>query len=198
MELKGKEEAPLFPKTGTHWSYYGAELVADSIIKISEQLLNRKLNHFVIDSLEWDNAPRDDDKDLEELSNLFSSINPIPHAYPILKNEITIPHENQPQLITIADSFFWQIFDNSLDKSFNSISFWYYYNSVFPQWENHRPTVKDINVLEELKKTDLVLIMVTTAGLNKFGYGFIEDVYEKIQLQEEIQNKVSNKIEAQN
>jgi hypothetical protein len=196
MKLKGSEKAPLFPKTGTHWSYYGAELAADSILGISEQLLNRKLNRFSIESLEWSKNPKGDDIDLERLSNLIFPIKQIPHAYPKLKHNIIDKKEDRPNMTVIADSFFWLLFDNSLNNSFKNIWYWYYYNSVFPN--GYFETVNDLNVDLQIKNTDMVMLLATTAGLYKFGYGFVEDAYELAikdqQLRQSTIDEITNEI----
>jgi len=184
---------PLFSKTGTHWSIYGANLVGDSLIKFSQHLLQRPMNGVKFEELKSRSDSKTTDTDLLDLSNLLFTINELNLRYPVLKLDTIVSKEESPNRVVISDSFFWNLYNIQSNYSYNNTMFWYYYNSVFPQWENHRPTVKDLNVLEELKKTDLVFIIVTTAGLHKFGYGFIEDVYEKIQLQTETPSDISGK-----
>lgn len=176
MQLKGKEKAPLFPKTGTHWSYYGAEIAADSIIKISEKLLNRELNKSEIIDMGWDENPHDDDIDLEDISNLFFPIKTFPHSYPRLKFDKKHEKETQPSAVVISGSFFWHIFNNSMLTSYQTIWFWYYYNSIFPQSEYK--TVKELDVDLQIKNTDIVMMLTSSAGLFKIGYGFIDEAYD--------------------
>jgi hypothetical protein len=176
MEMKKTLPYPLFTKTGTHWSEYGAKLTADSLIKQCEVILDKRMNRIHLKGIEWSKIPRKTDNDLEKILNLFFSIPQNQMAYPIIEKENILPKEDMPSVIVISDSFYWNMFDGILENSFRSNEYWYYYNSIYPKKGNPQLTVKDIDVFGTITNVDLVILMMSTAGLFKFGDGFVTDV----------------------
>ena len=178
MELKNKQPYPLFTKMGTHWSEYGAKIAADSLIRRCEVLLNRKMNKIHITDVEWSNEPRTTDNDLEKLLNLFFPLPQLPMAYPTYEKEDSVPMEKRPSVIVIGDSFYWNMYDGVLGNSFKTNQYWYYFNSIFPQYGNSPETVQDIDMFEALSQTDLFILITSTSGLYKMGDGFIDAAWE--------------------
>ncbi len=177
MQLKkSSEHPPLFTKTGTHWSEFGAKLTADSLIKKCEKILDRKMNRIHLKDIEWSEEPRNTDNDLEKILNLCFPVPQIPMAYPVVEMENKYPIKEMPSVIVISDSFYWNLNDSTLNNSFRSNQYWYYYNSIFPQKGDPPLTVKDIDVFKAVTNADLVILMMSTAGLFKFGDGFVADV----------------------
>ncbi len=186
INAKNNAIAPLFPKTGTHWSIYGGKLAGDSLIKLSGKVLHRPMNQIHFGNIELTSKPQNTDNDLEKISNLLFRISEPELAYPTVINEETIAKNNRPSVIVIGDSFFWTIYDNTLDRSFSSIQYWYYFNSIFPLRDNKQFTTDSIDILNELVNTDLVILMTSTAGLFKMGYGFIDKVYSLIRQEDSL------------
>jgi len=83
----------------------------------------------------------------------------------------------------VGDSFFWGMFNLSLEgKAFKDVKYWYYFNSVYPENFEKPTTVKDFNFIEELKNADLVLLMGCPPSLNNLGWGFIERGFRELVL----------------
>ncbi|MEZ5083694.1 MAG: hypothetical protein R2750_09615 [Bacteroidales bacterium] len=194
IKAKDTTTYPLFSKTGTHWSDYGAALVADSILKYTQWQLDRPMNSIRIKELKSKPITKTADTDLNNVANLIFPIKDLNLMYPILEIDSVISPDESPERIVIGDSFFWNLFGLKSNNCYKITNFWYYYSSIFPQWENYQPTINEVDVLQKIRETDQVVIMVTTAGLYKFGYGFIEDVYKKIIKENE--SSLSVKIES--
>ncbi|MBN2175129.1 MAG: hypothetical protein JW731_13425 [Bacteroidales bacterium] len=176
VQMKDTVKYPLFSQTGTHWSEYGAALAADSIIRKIEVLLNKNLKNVKWDQVKLSETPNAADNDLENLMNLFYPIHEYTLAYPVFKEDTDFDLSS-PKTITIADSFFWQLIEGRFLISFDYLEFWYYYNSVYPESTEEKITVREIDVLDRMINTDVVLLEFSTSNLRDFGSGFIEDVY---------------------
>ena len=183
MQLKQNGDVPpLFTQTGTHWSNYGAKLTADSLIRLSSRLLDRPMNLIHLTDVEWTDSLRKPDDDLEKLMNIFCKVNKLKAAYPVYTADTAIAINKRPAIIVDADSFFWNLFDGILNNSFRSVEYWYYYSSVYPDYYYHDTHIKDISVPINLMSADLVILMTSTSGLHKMGFGLIDDVYRYVSL----------------
>jgi len=183
LELKMQSNTPpLFTQTGIHWSEFGAKLVADSLIRLCENTLNRSMNQIHITDVEWSDSLRSTDNDLEKLMNVNCPINTMTAAHPCYTIEKKVPLNEQPALIVDSDSFFWNLYDGVLHSSFKSIGFWYYYSTVYPEYYQHNTHIEDVSVPIELLNADLIILMCSTAELDQLGFGFIDDVYSFVTL----------------
>lgn len=180
MAMKDTSCMVIYPKTGIHWSQGVLPFIADSILKKSAQILNKELNTVVVDQLSIiaDTADKQD-ADIERSMNLIYDIDKPQMNYPVWHYGQEAKH-TKPKMIAIGDSFWWQLFNSGISKKvFNKATFWYYYNSVFPQSFKKRLAVEQIDALYELEQTDLVIIISTEANLFKFPFGFEEVLYPK-------------------
>ena len=180
MTMKDTSSMVIYPKTGIHWSQGILPFVVDSILKRSAHILNKELNTVVIDQLNIraDTADKQD-ADIERSMNLVYDIKKPQMNYPIWHFEQD-PRHTKPKMIAIGDSFWWQLFNSGISKkTFDKATFWYYYNSVFPQSFTKRLAVEQIDALYELEQTDLVIIISTEANLFKFPFGFEDVLYPK-------------------
>ena len=176
INMKDTINYPLFTQTGTHWSDYGATLAADSLLKMIEKELQYRIPHFYWNEIEFSNNPRNADNDLEKLMNLYFKIEQPLMAYPLCYNDTNKTDFQKLDAIVIADSFFWQFFNGPFAWSFNDIKYWYYFGSVFPDNYSSKTTTDDIDIIEQLKSRELLIIMASTANLYEFGSGFIEEM----------------------
>jgi hypothetical protein len=166
----------LYPKTGIHWSYYGMTLMADSLIRYIENKLGRDLPDMVIDSIEVKDNYEDTDADIEEAQNLFFAIHKPKMAYP--RFHFVAENKYRPRVMVISDSFYWSFYNSGITKNvFSNNRFLYYYNEVYPEHFNKNTFKDDIDIQDELKNTDLVIILTNEPNLNHLGWGFIEETY---------------------
>ncbi len=177
--IKTNSIAPLFTKTGIHWSKYGEVLAADSILKYIDNLTVQEMPKLTVNKLEWSKIPRDTDNDCEKSMNLLFPIENHQYAYPIFNFERDSNY-NYPKVLTIADSYFWGMFNFNLSNfGFNKGQFWYYNKQIFPDSYNKEKNVDDINVIEEVEKNNFIIIMSTDANLYDFSFGFIDLLYSE-------------------
>ncbi|PWH86555.1 alginate O-acetyltransferase AlgX-related protein [Brumimicrobium oceani] len=176
---KSTSEYPLFPKTGIHWSKYGELLAADSIIKYINSISQyKKVPELILGEIETSSRMRDTDDDIEKGMNLMFNIPDLEMAYPdySFKEEKS---SNQPKVLTIADSYYWGMFNWGLSqKAFNKGQFWYYNAAIYPDSYDEPINVSDINIVDEVEKNEVVLLMSTDANLYKFAFGFIDQLHE--------------------
>jgi len=177
LKMKDTIQYPLFPKTGTHWSDYGATLVADSLIYFVEDLMGYKMAHFSWEEIELSDKPRNADNDLEKTMNLFTEIPQIVHAYPIPVKDDNTNNITKPSVIGIGDSFFWHLFHWPFAWSIGEFKYYYYFNSIFPDNYSKKTTVYDIDLTDQLFSSNLLILLTSTANLNNIGYGFIDYTY---------------------
>jgi hypothetical protein len=185
--FKTKEKSsryPLFTPFSSHYSIYGACLVADSIIRYIEYYTGKELPKAIIDSIS-EALPRENDEDLRKYMNLIFPIKSKSlFSYPC----ITIKERAtsfKPSVLVIGDSFF-----NMLMKYYNIFgffskqsSFWYYnkdiYNGGYEDSDKLTLTPKEIDIRNEIQKCDVVIIMTSAPSLQHLGWGFIDETYNK-------------------
>ena len=174
--MKDTSRYPLYGKTGIHWSYYGVSLVTDSLSRYLEKFLNRPMNHMKFGSFSFSKKIEfETDRDLENGLNLIFDMDRFSMAYPKISFDDV---GEKPHSIMIADSYYWQIFGTGFANDvFENPIYWYYFNEQYSGDGSPEKPIKDVNVMEELKKTNVLLIMSTDANLSRFDFGFTDQVY---------------------
>lgn len=175
LDRKKSSQYPLMPKCGIHWSYYGMSMAMDSTLKYMETLRGIDMLDYKV--LNYYSKPefQSPDYDLGELINVMCKIPQPELGYP--NYEITQdPKKVKPFVLTIGDSFYWNLYYDSLpQRLFSNVQFWYYNSSVYPETFNAPLNVKQLDLKAEINKQDFIVILTTEAGLSNLGYGFIED-----------------------
>jgi hypothetical protein len=169
---------PLFPQCGVHWSEYGATLAADSTLHFLENHLQANLTEINIDSVRVSQQLSDSDYDMGNILNLLYPIRPYPMAYPYLsftENET----DKKISLLSVADSYYW-IWYNEVgfnSRIFKQSIFYEYFQSVHTSTGPERK-IGQVDVVNEVVNSDVVLIMASECNLYRLGYGFIEEMYK--------------------
>lgn len=178
QKMRYASKYPLFPKTGVHWSKYSEMLVADSLIKFIENLTKTDLVTLQLIRQVESEVANDWDGDIEHGMNLLFNIEDLTMAYP--EYTYTQKKNSRPlDVLTIADSYYWGLYNDSMSTSvFNNGKFWYYFEQIYPESATNQLLVTDIDIKEEIEKQDVILILCTDANLNRFGFGFIDRVYD--------------------
>jgi len=177
LQIKESAEYPIFPKYGTHWSIYGMSRASHVLIDSMEQMKSKKLNDYNTDSLYFSSAPLRTDYDGGKALNLLLNLSDELYAYP----DYYFGKDSsryKPKVLTIGDSFYWNIFNAGIPKNlFANESFWYYNNKVYPDYYFAPKYTSDINLKEEVEQMDFVFIMVTERFLNVFDWKLIDQLY---------------------
>lgn len=174
-DLKPKSKYPLFPKCGIHWSTYGADLAADSIIKRIEALTATKMPHMVFESIHVPDTLRTVDEDVGKGMNLLWNIKNIPMAYPTISYTDV---ERKVKLLTVGDSYNWTMpLYNMTDSVFKKMDYIYYNKKLFVNNRGEGYEDEQINRARLILGHDVVMILTTDANLADFGWGFFENTY---------------------
>ncbi|MBL4585771.1 MAG: hypothetical protein JKX84_01740 [Flavobacteriales bacterium] len=168
---------PLFPKGGIHWSEYGIAHVCDTLRGYIQTLTGRPLQKFWFD-VELSDTARRGDNDIADGMNLWFTPNKEKLAYPYryFGEDSTIA---PTRLLTIADSYYYGIiYSGFADRVCSYGGFWYYFKESHPFSLFGTNNVEELDILEELKKQDVLLLMMTEPQLTRFGWDSVEKLEE--------------------
>ncbi|MFT5337413.1 MAG: hypothetical protein ACJAY8_000414 [Sphingobacteriales bacterium] len=180
LEMKDTTSHALFPNTGIHWSRYGALLAADSILKLLPHLTLKPSPQLHLFDFEKTRNTRFVDDDLEKSLNLVFDLPHLEMTYP----QFQFSKRNKKmdsKVVTIADSYFWDMFNFGLaTNALNGGEFWYYNKQVYPA-SYTKNTLLDSSYYQNIHENDVVMLMCTDANLFKFPFGFDKDMAPPIQ-----------------
>ncbi len=181
-KLKPTSPYALFPKFGHHWSYYGACIASDTIIKHIEKLHGKDIANIgwtditVIDS----SLGTTRDADVLKSMNLLTSPNQnMKLAYPQIGFE-NDSLKNTTRVLTISDSYWYdQMYMGLPQQCFAGGQFWYYYNKVIPSpIPGEKVEVWQLDLKQEIESNQVIMLLYSDGNLPKFGNNFIYDAYE--------------------
>lgn len=185
-EMKGKTPAPLFPKTGIHWSQYGATLAADSLVNYCMKLFGRDMNEFAWDkrNLPLSTTMESVDDDIGLGMNLYSPIEVLPMAYPRVgvndKYGVSFGNSGiQPKVAVISDSYFFNLMQLPWAPDiFESLNFYFYNKQLHKRPEGTMTNSDPLSQMKEIEKSNVVFVMATECNMDKLGWGFISSAYK--------------------
>lgn len=179
LKLKNKTPFPLYPKQGVHWSNYGACLAMDSIVNYIKYDLKINLPTVSFKEVEAPVMWRDTDYDIATGMNLMFAIPHNQMGYPKVVFE-SDSNKIKPNVLTIGDSYFWNLIGLGLNTHvFNNNAFWYYNKVAHVAPYPERP-IESSELLREIEKQDIILLLQTEVYYNNIGMGFIESAYEQL------------------
>jgi hypothetical protein len=89
----------------------------------------------------------------------------------------------RPKLITVGDSFYWNILNYTpVWAVFESVPYWYYFSTVYFGDDDLNVThkISDIDVLQEVIDADFVMLSYSTTALYKMSNGFSQSLLDKL------------------
>ncbi len=174
LEIKDTSGFILYPKTGIHWSSYGAYLAMDSLIHYLNNKLEITLPEPVLDKLEFTNIAREKDDDMNQALNLIWNI---PHpalAYPHFYYRKTNT-EKKLSALFIGDSFYFCWSKPGYIKNiFSNEEFWYYDHNVYIDGIKQKNIVSDLDLGQSIDRQNVIIFIQTNAGYGNAGYGFVD------------------------
>ena len=180
VQMKDTASYPLYPQCGIHWSAYGAALATDSLIHYIEKERGIDMVDFGWNGFDLPDTLRIPDYDIAEGMNLLFNIPHYPMAYPKVQFS-SYEGKVRPNAIVVADSYYWNIFGKGYSsRLFDDNNFWYYNKEVHNSTSTSPRKTAELDMLEELIKVDVIIIMATEANLYRFPYGFIDRAYETL------------------
>lgn len=176
--LNGKDSAqyPLYPKNGIHWSRYGELIFLDSLMDQLNGLNEKEWPLIELRKGKFSQEMEGTDEDIEEGMNLLFQIEDDVMYYP--EFEVRIPEgAKKPKAAIIADSYFSQLFDDTITlRAFDNAAFWYYNREIYHYGESGVDYF-DNNFIESLSGLDLIILISTESNLKDLGSGFIEQLH---------------------
>ena len=176
IQMKGHTDYPLFPQTGAHWSILAAIHSADSLVRYMEWLSDSNMiNIKTGDIFKRTMKP---DVDVESLMNLIWPLQKMPNylAEARYDDDTTAWH---PRLLTIGDSFYWNIINfTPVWTIFTEIPYWYYFSSAF--YNEPGTSVNKKDVLKEVLLSDFVMLSYSTVSLYQMSNGFSKRLLHEI------------------
>lgn len=176
LDLKPTFERNLFTKGGTHWSEDAALLSLDTLIRFIESKSGDSLNNIVLSEITERENAQGSDNDLVQISNLLIEGSYNDYYYWHYSFEKRFPVDKT--LLAISDSFFWNMFSKGLTLTFNDPRFWYYYKTAY-RVKLPEKSVQDLDLIEQIQEADYILLMSSPSPIDKFGWGFIDEAYDK-------------------
>lgn len=166
IKLKDTSAFTLYPKGGIHWSNFSSRFYAlDSLITYMESLTGKKYPHLVAERIYWSDSLLIPDNDLAEMLNLL-----IPyHSGKVTYADFIIDTagKEKPDVLGIADSYYWQIYGfDKISSIFNTSDFWVWNKLRYP--ESKYKGIKDSDFLflkNDLLSHDFIILMVTETNL---------------------------------
>jgi len=149
-------------------------------VRYMENLRSIDLPEMECDSFIIRERAKDCDYDAAAALNLLWRLSHPPYAYP----QISFPEKpgrKKISVLAVGDSYYWNIYNTGLpEKLFSNQAFWYFNALVYPDSYLGEKKVETLDVFEEAKKQDVILLMVTERFLYKFDWGFIDQLYARL------------------
>ncbi len=201
-QQKAISKYPLYYGGGIHWSTYGMTLAFDSLCKYMAGLQQAPLPQLHINSVEYSDVPKYTDNDIEQGINLLFDLPFGPYAYPSVSWS-SPANVKKPHVLMVADSYWWNVFNSGyINAAFSGNDFWFYNKEVTFSDGQPKAGTDTLNICHEIHKSTFVIIMATEANMYRFGFGFIERLYDvytgkgapvfdPMQLENEIRDQMS-------
>lgn len=176
IQMKDHTDYPIFPQTGTHWSILAAIHSADSLIRYMEWLSDSNMVNIKTGSV-FKRTMRPD-IDLESLMNLIWAIQKKPN-YLAEANPDPDTTAWHPRLLTIGDSFYWNISNfTPIWDIFTAAPYWYYFSTAY--FNEPGTSVREKDVLKEVLLSDFVMLSYSTVSLYQMSNGFSKQLLHEI------------------
>lgn len=178
---------PLYPRSGIHWSGYGATRAADTLMQRIGALTGTHLPavravgppHLVYRS----DSLRSTDNDLGATMNLLFERETTPLAYPRLAFAPPLPGQRLPSVLFVSDSFVWglMVFAPFIQHQLApDTRVWFYNKSVHAPDSLYHATGEqagDLDLRTQLAARQAVVLLFTEHNMVEQEYGFTERVY---------------------
>lgn len=177
--IKDSVDYPLFPKAGMHWSNIACAHTSDSIIRYMEHLSGKNFPNIKVGNT-YLAETRKPDNDMEKLLNLTFPIDNNQNYYADI-NVIPDTSARKAKMIVMGDSFFWNMaYTLPMNDIFDYYHYWYYFNTIY--YDSEHDNVSEINLVEELKDADIVMISLSATQLYDINHGFISQAFVNLSL----------------
>jgi hypothetical protein len=173
LDIRDTVSYPLFPKHGTHYSYFSSVWVADSLLSYMEHLKKEKYPEIIYKEIN-EEPMRVSEHDLENLMNLSHNLEN--ENMPYYKLSYNYENRKRPKVLTVGDSFYWNVLNNLIPlNAFANVTFWFYNQTVYPESFTRALTPEEINLDVLYKDLDFIVIFASSTLLYHYDFdGFLE------------------------
>ena len=155
-------------------------LSMDSIIRYIEEIRNIDMPEMNRSSIKVTDSSKDADFDAENTLNLLYSFPNLKLGYPQIRFG-SYEGKHKPMVLTVADSYFWSVYNNKIPKNlFANEQFWYYGKTIYP--DIFGPAAKHVTdsiFNSDIEKQEVILLMITEMNLYNAFWGFTDKLYRK-------------------
>ncbi|MDD4218028.1 MAG: hypothetical protein PHZ24_11925 [Bacteroidales bacterium] len=175
LDIKDTVSIDLFPKNGTHYTYFSAVWVADSLLKYMENLKDIDIPDIITDDYVIDSM-RPNEHDLENILNLSSPLDNEKMIYYNLKFETA--GKDKPKVLTVGDSFYWTILNQLIPLNcFSNVEYWFYNIQVFPESFTNEKHPGEVDLDSLFNNLDFIVVYSSSTLLHNYDYtGFIGQI----------------------
>lgn len=166
---------PLFPKGGIHWSEYGAAHICDTLRGYIQTVTGKPLQEFWFD-IELSDTARGADSDIADGMNLLFTPKEEKLAYPVryFGEDPAIAPTN---FLVIADSYYYMLMHSGFgNRVANYGGFWFYFEDAQPHGQFSSNNVEELDILAEIKKQDVIMLMMTEPQMQRLGWDAIDEL----------------------
>ena len=166
--MKDTVTYPLIPKHGIHWTNHACQtIIPDTLIRLICRKRNLTPPDYIPTGIVYPDSLLIPDYDLYELLNLFYTQSGERIPYPVFKEErdsVVLP----VRVLTIGDSFFWNLYAHYPWKSlFRVNDFWFYGNPRYPKHKYRELSETSVEeVRQEFLDHDVVILMIAEINLD--------------------------------
>ncbi len=177
-EWKSEPGAPaLFTKGGTHWNHYGAARVVELVAARLRELTGKDLPGLRVVGSVTNRTVVDSDNDLGELVNIWrGDALAGPQVHPVIEKQAG---SYLPGVLFVGDSFVFTL-TNLMDREqlYRRRDTFYYFKRRFahPAAVDAPLDKSQLDLLQEVRGRDAVVIEVGEYWLPKIGFGFATEL----------------------
>ena len=175
-QQKARQEYRLFTRGGTHWSHYGASLIAADILEQLRELTGKDLMQLRCRRVSVDHQTTGTDNDLGDVLNIWTPwVTKGPTTHPDL---VATPGKwKDPDVLWMGDSFSNTLTD-LMDKhgvyGRRDTLFVFLRQITYPGGKTRLIEKANFDWEQELLTRDVVIIEINEAQLHKLAYGFVQ------------------------
>lgn len=176
LRWKPDSEFPLFPRTGTHWSYAAVTRLSGEMYRNLERQTGVAYPEIVLAGLRTETTVLHEENDLGELLNLWTRrrvAGPQTHPEVVVRPAPGVP---LPRLLFVGDSFAHtvnRLLDDHHAAERQDLLFYFKRRYIYPGGEDSPVDRKRINLRAELLASNAVILVINEAWLPDIGFGFL-------------------------
>ncbi len=184
LDYETQTGMPVYPKAGLHWNYLGAALAADSITSYLKRQYVLTLPAFKWPAtIPFSTDFEGTDTELLRSANLLQPQELPPMPYPVIQFE-TLSDSLAPKAVVIGDSYYQILLKKGYHEALfqEGSPYWHYFGAEgFKSTDKLKKFAKNTRpIMRELENMDLIVLASSETNLTRFGFGFIDYVYEQI------------------